>query len=97
MAVVTYPEIADLSDGPDPGIQEALEVARERTRNLPYGEIVGAVFPIHLGGEAKAWYRVVSLRPLRLAWLPYTQFRVDPDALNGLSKTDIYRLIETDI
>lgn len=75
----------------------SLEEAREQTRKLPYGEIVGAIFPINVGGERKAWYKVVSLRPLKVAWMPFTRYQVEPEALANLSKTSIYRLIETDI
>jgi hypothetical protein len=76
-----------------------LDEARARTRMLAYGEIVGAVFPIQVGpGKGdKAWYQVMSLRPLRVEWLPYTGFKVAPEALADLSKTSIYRLIERDV
>ena len=76
-----------------------LDEARSRTRSLAYGEIVGAVFPIRVGPgkEDKAWYQVMSLRPLRVEWLPYSGFKVSPEALADLSKTSIYRLIERDV
>jgi hypothetical protein len=76
-----------------------LEEARARTRALAYREIVSAVVPIPVGPgpEDKAWYQVVSLRPLRVEWLPYSEFKVAPEALANLSKTSIYRLIEYDI
>jgi hypothetical protein len=76
-----------------------LEEARADTRKLAYGQIVGAVFPIKVGEDEKqkAWYRVTSLRPLRVEWMPYTPYRIEPLALADLSKTSIYRLIEADI
>ena len=77
----------------------SLDEARERTRSLAYGEIVGAVFPISVGRSdaEKAWYQVMSLRPLRVEWLPYSPFQISPEALTGLSKTSIYQLIERDV
>lgn len=78
-------------------IDTDLEAARAFTRSLAYGEIVGAVFPIRVGEDAKAWYKVISLRPLRVQWMPFTSYQVEPEALSGLSKTSIYRLIEADI
>ena len=89
--------MAVITEASKPGTQ--LDEARKRTRELAFGEIVGAVFPIQVGpdGNQKAWYRVNGLRPLTLEWLPYTEYRVDPDALTDLSKTSIYRLIENDI
>lgn len=88
--VITDPEIDS---------EVGLEEARARTRALAYGEIVGAVFPISVGTEPedKAWYQVISLRPLSVQWLPYSDYRVSPEALSNLSKTSIYRLIEYDI
>lgn len=76
-----------------------LAEARTRTRQLAYGEIVGAVFPIRVGpgGDEKAWYQVMSLRPLRVKWLPFSPYQVEPEALSNLSKNSIYRLIEADI
>lgn len=76
-----------------------LEDARARTRGLAYGEIVSAVFPIKVGPrrDDKAWYQVMSLRPLRVEWLPYSDYQVSPEALSNLSKTSIYRLLESDI
>jgi hypothetical protein len=76
-----------------------LEAARTHTRQLAFGEIIGAVFPIRVGpGEdEKAWYRVIGLRPLRMEWLPYTPYQVSAEVLADLSKTSIYRLIEADI
>lgn len=96
MALVAY---ADVTERIGDHTSDALESARERTRNLPYGEIIGAVFPIKVGpGEDdKAWYQVVSLRPLRLSWLPFTSYQVDPDALGEVTRQTIYRLIESDI
>ena len=88
MTVVTAQELVE------PTI--SLEEARARTRALAYGEIVSAVFPIAVG-PGKAWYQVVSLRPLRVEWMPYSEFKVAPEALSNLSKTSIYRLIECDI
>jgi len=89
--------VAVITEATDPGLE--LEAARSRTRRLAFGEIVGAVFPIRVGpGEDElAWYRVNSLRPLTVEWLPYTPYRVSPEALADLSKTSIYRLIEADI
>ena len=76
-----------------------LEEARSYTRQLAYGELVGATFPIKVGeGEdEKAWYKVISLRPLRVQWQPFTPYQVDAEALSNLSKSSIYRLIEADI
>jgi hypothetical protein len=92
MTVITAKEGSESTD-------LELEEARARTRALPYGEIVGAVFPIQVGPEPedKAWYQVKSLRPLRVEWLPYSPFQVASEALANLSKTSIYRLIEQDI
>lgn len=97
MALVSYADVTERIGGDSD--RDALETARERTRQLPYGEIIGAVFPISVGhGEDdKAWYQVVSLRPLRLSWLPFTAFQVDPDALAEVTRSTIYRLIESDI
>lgn len=93
MALVTYADVrpAD-TDG-------ALQAARKRTRELPYGEITGAVFPIAVGPEPheKAWYQVISQRPLRLSWLPFTGYQVAPEALAEMTRRSIYRLIEADI
>ena len=92
MTVVTAKDSREL-------ISVSLDEARARTRALAYGEIVGAVFPIDvsLDPEEKAWYQVISLRPLRVEWMPYTPYQVSPEALANLSKTSIYRLIERDI
>ena len=96
MALVGYADVTERVGGSD---GDSLEAARERTRNLPYGEIMGAVFPIKVGLDDgdKAWYQVVSLRPLRLSWLPFTSFQVDPAALAEVTRSTIYRLIESDI
>lgn len=94
MAVITVGEDTAHSEfGTD------LAKARAATRQLAYGQIVGAVFPIRVGpGEdEKAWYKVISLRPLRVQWMPYSPYQVEPSALADLSKTSIYRLIEADI
>lgn len=76
-----------------------LETARRQTRKLAYGDIVGAVFPITVGHRPaeKAWYRVASLRPLLVEWMPYTDYEVDRSVLESLDKAAIYRLIEADI
>lgn len=96
MALVAYADVTErIGDGGDDALQEA----RERTRQLPYGEITGAVFPIKvgIGEDEKAWYQVVSLRPLRLSWLPFTSYQVDPDVLAEVTRSTIYRLIVSDI
>jgi hypothetical protein len=95
MAVITEPNTGIRRRKPS----NALDEARRHTRELAFGEIIGAVFPISVGTkpDQKAWYRVNGLRPLTLEWLPYTQYRIDPAALADLSKQAIYRLIETDI
>lgn len=76
-----------------------LQEAREHTRQLAYGELITAVFPIRVGPgpDEKAWYKVVSLRPLRVQWMPFSPYQVEPEALANLSKSSIYRLIEADI
>lgn len=96
MALVTY---ADTTDAIGADAVAALQAARERTRKLPYGEITGAVFPIAVGPdtEDKAWYQVISQRPLRLSWLPFTSYQVAPEALSEMTRRSIYRLIEADI
>ena len=96
MALVTYADVTDRIGG---GAGDALEEARKRTRELPYGEIIGAVFPIQVGhdDEDKAWYQVVSQRPLTLSWLPFTSYQVAPEALSEMTRRSIYRLIEADI
>lgn len=74
--------------------QKALDELLETSKNLPDGELVGAVISFQKG-DGYAYYKVTSTKPLKLAWIPFLdRWTISTAELRGLRLSDVRALVE---
>jgi len=74
--------------------QAKLEAIVKKSRNLPEGEVVGALLSWPRG-DGKALYVVTKAKPLTLQHVPYGDaWTVEPALIRGLTVADVRQMVQ---